>query len=659
MTTAAEESVAVVVLGTIPGVDLPRYDDVEALPSRARLIVVECRPDWPESLIATLRRQNPRARIVAWLAQASEAMLKHCMQLGYDDFALGDTHLQHALVRWRREIELAERHDIEQEVHEGLVSLIAEINDRPELADVLCTAVLRMAQLFNIDRVSVVLFKPGDEVGFVVAEHEESLIENLVLRINDYPELQALMERPEPLVIPDVLGNALLSGVRTKLEQARAPPRASVLFPLTHKGEVVGALFLRDKEPLERVEERLMHMGRLIASVTSVAIGSALEHDTLVSEHRALRRKKKEADEKVAGLQQFSAFFSQAHDGIVVTDNDGAIRYANDAAGSILHVEPATLIGQRFIDRLSPHSHVLARRALRGDSVGDAYGYVDLLVPVDGEQELVISAAIRSLEQPPGVLVSFRDVTELREIETELRQTKEFLENLIQSSVDAIVAADISGRIILFNRAAEEYLGYSAREIVGKMHVSMIYPTGIARDIMRRLRSEAYGGRGRLEMTRSELIAKTGQLVPVNLTASIIYEGHQEMATVGIYTDLRERLKMEEKLSQVQRRLKTTERQAIAVELAGTAAHELNQPLTSILGYAEMLRRRIAKDDANRKPIDVIYRETERMALIVKKIGQITSYETKPYVGGSQILDLGSGQGAGEESDGSEADEDS
>jgi len=37
-------------------------------------------------------------------------------------------------------------------------------------------------------------------------------------------------------------------------------------------------------------------------------------------------------------------------------------------------------------------------------------------------------------------------VTELREIETELRQTKEFLENLIQSSVDAIVAADIDGR---------------------------------------------------------------------------------------------------------------------------------------------------------------------------------------------------------------------
>jgi signal transduction histidine kinase len=84
-----------------------------------------------------------------------------------------------------------------------------------------------------------------------------------------------------------------------------------------------------------------------------------------------------------------------------------------------------------------------------------------------------------------------------------------------------------------------------------------------------------------------------------------------------------------------------SERQAVAVELAGTAAHELNQPLTSILGYAELLKRRL--DDGHpidRKPIEVICREAERMAAIVRKIGQITAYETQPYVGGSQILAL-------------------
>ena len=633
---------AIIALGSIIHRGIRAYDDEDALPVGARLIIVAVPFEHSAALVERLRARYVDVQLMAWLPALDEKRVSDCVAAGFDAVAMGEAHLDHCVSRWSRDLELAEANATQSEIHHGLVSLITEINSHPELGEVLCTAVLRLSELFSIDRVSVVLFKPGDEIAFVVAEHEESLIDNLVIRVDDYPELRAVMGSHEPLVITDVLGDTLLSGVRSKLEHAKQTPRASVLFTLLHKDEVVGALFLRDSQPLGSVEERLMHMGKLIAAVTSVAIGAALEQDTLLSEHRALRRKKAEADERVAGLQQFSNFFAQANDGIVVTDDDGVIRYANEAAGSILRCEVGELGGKRFVELLNADSHVLARRAIRGDQVGDSYGYIDLLVPVEGEQEIVISAAIRALEQPNGVLVSFRDVTELREIETELRQTKEFLENLIQSSVDAIVAADINGRIILFNRAAEDFLGYSARDVVGKMNVARLYPPGEARDVMRRLRSEAFGGAGRLEMTRKDLVSKHGILVPVNLTASVIYEGEREIATVGIFTDLRELLKMEEKLSQVQRRLKNTERQVVAVELAGATAHELNQPLTSILGYAEMLRRRIPEGDANRKPVDVIYRETDRMAQIVRRIGQITAYETKAYVGSSKILDFGS-----------------
>ncbi len=632
---------SVVVLGEVPRADLPRYATPEALPDGARLVVVESRAERPADTVARVRRRLPEARLIAWLAAPSDEAVARCIDRGFDDVSFGERHLEHCLWRWSRNLELAERNAEQQEIHRGLVNLLEEINERPELADVLCTSVLRMSELFDIDRVSVVLLKPGEEVAFVVAEHEEALIENLVIRISDYPELRAMIERRQPVVIPDTLGENLLSGVRQKLERAKAPPRLSVLFPLMHHGEVVGALFLRDKQPRAHVEERLMRMGQLIAVVTSVAIGAALEQDTLQSEQRALKRKKAEVDEKIAGLQQFSDFFAQSHDGIVVTDEQGAIRYANAAAGTVLARDPQALQGLSFVSLLGGRSRVIGERALGGESVGDKFGYVDLAVPIGDEREVIISAAARKMEQPAGVLISFRDVTELRELEAELKQTKEFLENLIQSSVDAIVAAEVTGPIILFNRAAERILGYSAREVVGRMNVATIYPPDEARDVMRRLRSDAYGGRGRLEMTRKDLVAKDGTLVPVSLTAAVIYEGEREVATVGVFTDLRERLKIEERLDQVQRQLQTSERQAVAVELAGAAAHELNQPLTSILGYAEMLRRRLPDGDPNRKPVDVICRESERMAEIVKKIGQITAYETKPYVGGSQILDLG------------------
>ena len=65
----------------------------------------------------------------------------------------------------------------------------------------------------------------------------------------------------------------------------------------------------------------------------------------------------------------------------------------------------------------------------------------------------------------------------------------------------------------------------------------------------------------------------------------------------------------------------------------------LNQPLTSVMGYAEMLRRRLkADEDYGFRPAEIIYKEAERMAEIVRKIGKITRYETMPYVGSSKTL---------------------
>ena len=102
-------------------------------------------------------------------------------------------------------------------------------------------------------------------------------------------------------------------------------------------------------------------------------------------------------------------------------------------------------------------------------------------------------------------------------------------------------------------------------------------------------------------------------------------------------------LKIEEKLEQAEEELRSSERKAIAIELAGAAAHELNQPLTSIMGYADLLKMRIQGDERVMRPLDTIYKETERMARIVRKLGQITRYSTRPYVGDSTILDFSRG----------------
>jgi hypothetical protein len=58
------------------------------------------------------------------------------------------------------------------------------------------------------------------------------------------------------------------------------------------------------------------------------------------------------------------------------------------------------------------------------------------------------------------------------------------------------------------------------------------------------------------------------------------------------------------------------------------------------MGYAELLKRKLGAEASAANAAEIIYNEAERMAEIVRKIGKITKYETKSYVGRARILDL-------------------
>jgi len=623
--------------GVVPG--LYSCGSLDEVPDYARVVVVSAETVNGGVAADRLRRRAPQARLIVAVTPEEAHKIPSLLDLGFDDCVCGDNHLQRRVKHTIFELDLLDGFKERQLAHSALTDFVGEIAAKPQLHDVLRTAVLGMRELFEIDRVSVVILRPGEEFGHVVMEQDKEL-SNVAIQVADYPELMELMRTREPLVISDVLHHSLLSGVRERLEEADVAHRSAVLFPLILKGEVVGALFLRGEQTMAVVEDRLLGMGRLIASVTSVAIGHALEQNVLKTEQKILRRTQADKEEQIESLQEFSDFFEKANDGFVVTDKTGVIRYVNVSGAGVLCRDRTTIQGTSFGRLIVGDSRTLFQKSLDGHKVGDTQGYVDLTVVDQEGNEIVLSATIRHLYERDTVLIGFRDVTHMRRLEAELRNTKEFLENLIQSSVDAIVAADMKGRIILFNRSAERMLQYSALDVVGKRPVSALYEEGVAPDVMRKLRSVHFGGRGRLEVTRQNIVAKDGTEIPVNLTAAVIYESGEEVATVGIFTDLRDRLKIEEKLEQAEEELRESERKAIAIELAGAAAHELNQPLTSIMGYADLLKMRIQGDEQVMKPLNTIYKETERMARIVRKLGQITRYSTRPYVGDATILDL-------------------
>ncbi|MEL6182252.1 MAG: histidine kinase dimerization/phospho-acceptor domain-containing protein, partial [Myxococcota bacterium] len=96
--------------------------------------------------------------------------------------------------------------------------------------------------------------------------------------------------------------------------------------------------------------------------------------------------------------------------------------------------------------------------------------------------------------------------------------------------------------------------------------------------------------------------------------------------------------------------LEQARRQVVTAELAGAAAHELNQPLTSALGYAELLKMRLPENDPSHGAADMVLEQIRRMAQIVRRMGQLNTYKTRTYIGHTQIVDLSSTDvGAGDE----------
>ena len=219
------------------------------------------------------------------------------------------------------------------------------------------------------------------------------------------------------------------------------------------------------------------------------------------------------------------------------------------------------------------------------------------------------------------VISSIRDITRTKSLENQLIGVKEFISRVMYSSASAIVAADRAGNIELMNSVAKELFGaYNGEE--GKIkHTEQLYPPGKAKEIMKMLRDEKIGGKGKLIIPRTTIVNAKGKEIEVEMSAAIIYdETGNESATMAIYNDLKDKIKVEKQLKDTQRQLVQSEKMASLGQLAAGVAHEINNPLTGVLFYASLLLEREDLDKGAKEDLSYIVEDANRCKNIVKSL---------------------------------------
>ena len=215
--------------------------------------------------------------------------------------------------------------------------------------------------------------------------------------------------------------------------------------------------------------------------------------------------------------------------------------------------------------------------------------------------------------------VGFTRLEDLRKLEArvrELTESEEQYRSLMEGLLVGVYIVQDGGRVRFVNRAFEELTGYSRDEIVGRNILDLISPKDLPIVRERMLRRER--GEDVVPHYTLRFIRKDGEERWVEIYAArISYEGRP--AILGNFIDITERKRLEEEREQLRERLMQSEKLASIGELVAGVAHELNNPLTTVVGFADLAIRRTS-DEGLRSQLRYILQEAQRAARIVQNL---------------------------------------
>lgn len=347
------------------------------------------------------------------------------------------------------------------------------------------------------------------------------------------------------------------------------------------------------------------------------------------------RRRERTEEELRESEARYRALVQHAIDGILVADVETKkFVHANPAICRLLGYSTDELIRLGVADIHPPEAleDVLAEFEAQTSGRKEIAHEVPC-VRKDGSVVYVdIAAASASLGGNRCAIGIFRDVTDRKQAEAELRRQRDFSDSLIQTAQSIVLVLDTEGRIVQFNPYMEELSGYRLDEVRGKDWFDTFLP---GRD-HERIKSVFEKARSNVATRgiQNAIIAKDGSEILIEWYDKTLRDADENIVGVlAIGQDITERRLLEIRLRQ-------SEKVEAIGRLASGVAHEINNPLNALMNYAQLIVDRVQGDTELAGFADEIINEGQRVATIVGGLLDFARQDSNEAFRGSGVKEI-------------------
>ncbi|MGQ9852113.1 MAG: PAS domain S-box protein [Candidatus Oleimicrobiaceae bacterium] len=306
---------------------------------------------------------------------------------------------------------------------------------------------------------------------------------------------------------------------------------------------------------------------------------------------------------------EYQELIESVNDLIFTLDQEGRFRFLNRQVTALTGFLREEWLGRRLVEVVMPEDRAETARNLDETMQGRAKIFEMRISCADG-QVRYFSANINPIfekGQIAGVAGIARDMTQRKQLEQEIVELKNFNESSIQSMQAGLTTLDLETRITSFNPAAEEILGYKAREVTGRA-LEEILPKESCVKILPNI-----VGAGHSFWNR-ELIVPTKSGKPVHIGFSVaprLDDSNRRVGTIISFRDISE-------IKRLQAEMIKMDRLASLGVLASGIAHEIKNPLAGIKTMAQSLQEETDPSDFRREYLERIVRQVDRLDALLR-----------------------------------------